>query len=65
MRRTNREPRRERDPLAYFAIMDLGERARDGRFAVRIHDVDWHSKHRGLLEVLLASLRQNGDGDAD
>jgi len=64
MRRPNHAPRRARDPLADLAIEDLGERARDGRFAVQIGEREWRSKHRGLLERLLADMQEEGEGDA-
>jgi hypothetical protein len=47
------------------AIEDRGDRARDGRFAVRVHDRLWASPDRGRLERLLALLGQNGGTDAD
>ena len=48
-----------------LTIEDRGERARDGRFVLRIHDLAWASRNRERLVEILDAIVQEGGRHAD
>jgi hypothetical protein len=48
-----------------LTIEDHGDRARDGRYVLRLHDVAWCSRNRERLERIFDALLADRRPDAD